>query len=267
MPAVLTRIERGWRVIATAIAFTVFGLAGLLLRLLVFPLLHLLGLAFGFKRTREIRIARLTVHITCKAFIALMVALGILRYTVTGEEKLNRSGLLLLANHPTLLDVVFLLSLVPNADCVVKASLARNPFTRGPIRATNYICNDIGPGMVDECIASLNAGSNFIIFPEGTRTPVIGAMSLQRGAAHIAIRGERIITPIKIRCVPRSLTKGLPWWKVPPRRMIFTIDVHDDIAVAPFIAEAQGEASLATRYLNRFLLNYFSTEGEHHAGT
>ncbi|MDK2124928.1 lysophospholipid acyltransferase family protein [Parachitinimonas caeni] len=256
------RLDRGWRVIATAIAFSTFGLGGLVLRLAYFPLLQLLVR----QREAQTRKARLAVHYTFKLFIELMRVLGILRYEIRGIEKLQRPGLLILANHPTLIDVVFLISLVPDADCVVKASLARNPFTRGPVRATNYICNDSGAGLIEDCIASIQTGHNLIIFPEGTRTPVNGPMKLQRGAANIATRGPCNITPVTIRCEPLSLTKGLPWWKVPPRRMQFTIEVKDDIAVQPFLDQSQNEPALAARQLTDYLHNYFSTENQAHAG-
>jgi 1-acyl-sn-glycerol-3-phosphate acyltransferase len=259
----LERIDHIWRVVATAIAFSVFGVGGLALRIIAFPFL-----AFFIRDpARRIKYARLTIHHAFRAFIGLMRALGILRYRIDGLEKLGKSGQLVLANHPTLIDVVFLISLLPNADCVVKSSLARNPFTRGPIRATNYVCNDVGADLVHDCIASVKMGNSLVIFPEGTRTPVDGVMTLQRGAANIAVRGRCDITPVTIRCVPLSLTKGLPWWKVPSRRMQFTITVHDAISVAPFIERAEGEVAIAARRLTQHLHHYFSTEVLTHAGT
>jgi 1-acyl-sn-glycerol-3-phosphate acyltransferase len=256
-------IDRAWRVLATAFAFTMFGLGGLALRVVVFPLLQL----FVREPTRRVKYARLTIHHAFRGFIGLMRFLGILRYRIEGLEKLGGVGQLVLANHPTLIDVVFLISLLPNADCVVKSSLARNPFTGGPVRVTNYICNDVGADLVEECIASVKSGNSLVIFPEGTRTPVGGSMHLQRGAANIAVRGACNITPVTIRCVPLSLTKGLPWWKVPPRRMFFTITVHDVIPVAPFITQAGGELAVAARRLTEHLHHYFSTETATHAGT
>jgi 1-acyl-sn-glycerol-3-phosphate acyltransferase len=259
----LSWIDRGWRVIATAIAFTMFGLGGVALRVVAFPVLQI----FVWDPSRRVKYARLTIHHGFRAFIGLMRFLGILRYRIEGLEKLGGGGRLVLANHPTLIDVVFLISLLPNADCVVKSSLARNPFTRGPVRATNYICNDIGADLVQDCIASVKRGNSLVIFPEGTRTPVGGTMTLQRGAANIAVRGACDITPVTIRCRPLSLTKGLPWWRVPPQRMQFTITVHDAIPVAPFIEQAQGEVAIAARRLTQFLHDYFSTEALTNAST
>lgn len=246
--------DHGWRVFATGLSFATFGLGGLVLGVLGAPLLNLLVR----DRLRRTRIARGTVHLAFRGFIGWMRLLGVLRYTIIDRHKLDRPGLLVLANHPTLLDVVFLISLIPNADCVVRAGLFRNPFTRGPLRAANYRCNDSGAGLVDDCIASLRAGNNLVIFPEGTRTPVGGPMTLQRGAANIAVRGHRDITPVRIRCEPLTLTKGLPWWKVPARRMHYTIRIDDDIAIAPF--RAAHEDALAARHLTRFLHDYFSVE-------
>ncbi len=187
-----------------------------------------------------------------------------LRYRVEGVEKLSRTGLLILANHPTLIDVVFLISLIPNADCVVKASLAKNPFTRGPVRATGYVSNDSGPGLVEDCIASLKAGNNLIIFPEGTRTRLNRPMQLQRGAANIAVRGRCDITPVTIRCEPLGLNKEAAWWQVPPGPMNFAIQVQDDISIAPLIAQAGSEA-LAARQVTAHLLDYFTREQHAHA--
>ena len=67
---------------------------------------------------------------------------GVLTYSVEGAEKLGRPGQMIIANHPSLIDVVFLIGLVRQANCVVKQSLWQNPFTRGPVRDAGYISND-----------------------------------------------------------------------------------------------------------------------------
>jgi 1-acyl-sn-glycerol-3-phosphate acyltransferase len=66
--------------------------------------------------------------------VRLMRALGVMTYWIEGRERLQRDGLLVLANHPTLIDVVCLISLLPNADCVVKRAVACNLFMRGLVR-------------------------------------------------------------------------------------------------------------------------------------
>lgn len=247
------RIERGWRIVATGLSFLAFGVGGLLLGLIVFPLLRLCVRDRAACR----RISRRLVQRSFRFHVGLMRALGVLTYELRGVERLRQPGLLVLANHPTLIDVVFLVSLMDNADCIVKSALARNPFTRGPILACGYIFNDDGAGLIDDCIASLRGGGNLVIFPEGTRTRRDAPMRLQRGAANIAVRGRVDVTPVRISCTPLTLGKGERWYRVPPRRFHYSIEVGDNIPVASFSDAGQGDA-LAARRLTDHLTQYFS---------
>jgi 1-acyl-sn-glycerol-3-phosphate acyltransferase len=261
--SMLASLSYAWRVFATGLCFASFGIGGLLLRVLVFPLLNL-WLWQENNRTRRIDAARNIIRITFRLFINLMQAVGVLRYRIIGSERLARQGLLILANHPTLIDTVFLMALVKHADCIVKSGLWNNPFTRGPVRAANYINNDQGVDLVADCIASLAGGNNLIIFPEGTRTGLDGAIHLKRGAANIAVRGARNVTPVLIHCEPLTLSKGEKWWHIPPRQAQFRIEVRDDIPIDRFIHEA-GSETVAARRLTDYLQQYFSEESQHHA--
>ncbi|SFU77462.1 lysophospholipid acyltransferase family protein [Pseudoduganella namucuonensis] len=255
----LERLSLAWRTLATGLSFALFGVGGLVLRIVVFPLLQLLVR----RPERRVALSRHVIRVAFRAYIALMRAMGVLRYELRGLEKLERGGLLILANHPTLLDTVFLMALVKRADCVVKADLWNNAFTGGPVRAAGYIANHGGPDLIDDCIASLERGNNLIIFPEGTRTAYNGEISLKRGAANIAVRGARDITPVLIRCEPATLRKGEPWWKVPPRLASFSIEVQDDLRIAQFVADGASEV-LAARRLTEHLQQYFTGKYQHH---
>lgn len=250
---VFATLNRGWRWLATAFSFAVFGAGGLTLRVIVFPLLHLLVRDFA----RRVTLSRAVVRIAFRMYIDLMRGLGVLRYEIRGLEKLDRSGLLILANHPTLIDTVFLMAFVRQADCIVKADLWNNPFTRGPVRAANYVANSSGAGLVEDCVASLESGNNLIIFPEGTRTGRDGVIAMKRGAANIAVRGARDITPVRISCVPATLGKQDKWWQVPPRRVQFRIEVGDDLPISGFIGGGTSEV-LAARRLTDYLQQYFT---------
>ena len=253
----LDRLWRGWRIAATGISFAVFGIGGVLLRLLVFPLLELLVR----QPARRERMARAVIGQVFRFFVGMMRTLGVLRYEVLGLEKLERKGLLILANHPTLIDTVFLMAFVRNADCIVKSALQTNPFTRGPVRAAGYISNEHGAGLIEDCIASVRAGNNLIVFPEGTRTPACGTISMKRGAANIAVRGECDVTPVVITCQPLTLGKGEKWWQVPARQARFRIEVKDDIEIAGFNAGGTTHV-MAARHLTDHLQLFFTKESQ-----
>jgi 1-acyl-sn-glycerol-3-phosphate acyltransferase len=249
------RLDYCWRVCATALCFSSFGLGGLLLRVLVFPVLNLVVR----QEHRRAQLARWLIHHLFRGFVLLMRSLGVISYEAHGLHKLQRRGLLILANHPSLIDVVLLMAFVKHADCIVKASLANNPFTRGPVLAAGFVFNDSGAEMVEDCIASLRAGSNLIIFPEGTRTPRTGPVRLQRGAANVAVRGSLDITPVRMRVTPPTLGKGDKWWHVPRQRAHFMIDVGDDIPVEPFLRSC-GHVPLAVRHLTQHMESHFAME-------
>lgn len=249
-----------WRIIATGVSFATFSLGGLALRVLVFPFLNI----FVWEQERRTIVARNVIRFGFRSFVEFMRCLGILRYDLKGLELLNRHGLLILANHPTLIDIVFLMAFVKHAGCIVKSSLFVNPFMRGPIRSAGYIDNNSGPEMIEQCIAALEAGSNLIIFPEGTRTPNDGILSFKRGAANIAVRGRWKVTPVVIQCSPPTLRKGEKWWHVPERRFKFSMEVREDIDVRQVI-EAAGNETIAARRLTEFLQDYFTKENQRHA--
>jgi len=241
-------LNRVWRIVATAFCFSVFGLGGLMLRCLVCPVLTLMV----HEPVRQQQLSQAIIHHCFRWFVALMNGVGVISYEVHGIERLQRRGLLILANHPSLIDVVFLISFIKQADCIVKEQLMRNPFMRGPIRAAGFVTNNCGAGLVDDCIRSLRSGNNLVIFPEGTRTPISGSVRLQRGAANVAVRGINNITPVHIQCSLPMLTKGVPWWKVPRRTPHFTIEVGEDIDIKPF-CEAAGNEALAARKVTEHL--------------
>ena len=84
---------------------------------------------------------------------------GVFNFDFKAIEKLRSvRGHVIIANHPCLIDVVALISFVPNPDCVVKSHLWKNPFMRGVIRSTGYLSNDDPEDLVNDCERSLAQG-------------------------------------------------------------------------------------------------------------
>ena len=248
----ITRKLYYWRIIATGFSFALFKAGGILLAVIVLPLMNLLP-GSGLVRTRR---ARKTVHLCFRLFIQFMRFLGILTYEVENEAYLNRPGPLIVANHPTLLDIVFLIALVRDANCIVKHALITNPFSFGPPRSVGYISNRDSEKMINDCAAALKNGETIIIFPEGTRSGNrLG--KFQRGAAHIAIKADVDITPVVIKCNPPTLSKTGKWYQVPDRKFHVSIKVDEDMEITECMHPGLAP-SIAARRITDMLFKYYA---------
>lgn len=147
-----------------------------------------------------------------------------------GFEQLPRGGLVLVANHPSLIDITCLLAHIPEAVCIFKPAIGRNPVLGAAARRAGYLANDKGHDLVRAASAKIASGHTLIIFPEGTRTPpgeVVGP--IKPGFALMARRARMPIQLVRIATNSNLLTKGQAWWKLP------LFSVHVEITLGPLI--------------------------------
>ena len=247
-------INHGWRWIATAISFFLFGIGGILIAIFLMPILYVVS---GNKAMREQR-GKKVIHYGFGLFIWIMRSLGVLTYQISDLEKLTGAKLIV-ANHPSLIDTIFLIAMVPNASCVVKKKLLRNPVMWGQLKTAGYIINNgEAEEVIDAAAEGFDSGYALVIFPEGTRTVPLQPLKMKRGAANIAIRTEVDITTELIECKPKTLTKADHWYQVPNKRVHFSIQVKDRLEIAPYLKDVS--LSVGARMLTSDLTKYFSKE-------
>ena len=125
-------------------------------------------------------------------------------------------GLIVAANHPSMLDALVVVAWLPRGVCVMKAELLRNIFLGGGARLAQYIRNDVGRGMVRDAVASLREGNQLVLFPEGTRTVTSPINAFKPGITLIAHLADVPIQTVVIETSSPYLTKGWPLLKAPP---------------------------------------------------
>ncbi|MDU0353028.1 lysophospholipid acyltransferase family protein [Paraglaciecola aquimarina] len=248
-------LDRTWRLFATGFCFAMFGIGGIIIAATWLPFY---GLIYKNNEAQRKKSCRYAVHLTFKSFVWLMYAVGVCKFDTKGLDKLkNLQGKILIANHPSLIDVVVLISIVRNADCIVKQNLLENVFTRGVIRNTGYISNADPEELIKDCEKSLQQGSTLIIFPEGTRTKPGTALNFRRGAANIALRCATNFQRVLIEVTPPALTKGWPWYKVPKRKIHMKLVALDEVEISPYDT---GTASKSVRQLTRDIEGLFQAD-------
>lgn len=201
--------------------YITFGIGGLLSSLTILPILKYWPGAPA-KRIQRVQKA---VHLMFRGFVRMLTWAGVIHLQVPQSQLLRQAqGMVVVANHPTLIDVVVLISLMPNAGCIVKQGIWRNPFMRGVVAAAGYIPNRGAELLLADCRQVLNRGTNLIIFPEGTRT-VKGAVinDFARGAANIALRCGANLLPVVLKVTDPGLTKQDPWYEIPRKTMTIQV--------------------------------------------
>ena len=246
------RIEALARILGNGFCFAVFGIGAWLMAAAVLPLI-----VRRYERgpAREL-FAQRVLHRLFGYFIGLASAMRLISLTAHGAEHLRNGATLVVANHPTLLDVVLLISCMPQADCVVKREAWRNPFFRGIVTAAGYIPNDEGEAVVTECVARLRAGRSVILFPEGSRSPRGGLGPFKRGAAYVAEASDAPITPVVIGCDPPALMKGQPWYALPNSKLTFSLDISEPL-YAGVLSPGQHPRAIAARRITAKLRSHF----------
>lgn len=252
--AFLQRCDYLQRLAGTAFSFTLFGIGSVVLAVVVLAPLNLVVT----DQARRSRLARACVHWCFAAFVRTMIVLRVIDFEITDAAALEADrGRLVIANHPSLIDVVLIISRMRTTQCIVKHQHWRNPFLRSIFAATGYIRNDEDPQrLIDDCVRALAAGDNLIVFPEGTRTVPGRSRVLQRGFANIAVAAGAEVRLLTIRCIPTTLTRGENWYQIPPSRPRFTLSVHEIIDVAAMAAECP--PAIAARRLTRHVAQRFA---------
>lgn len=224
-----------WRLLATGFSFVLFALGALLLGVLLAPLIRFLP--WSDRRRRQF--ARKSIQRWARFYVWCVSALGLLKVSFEGVESLSQPGVLVVANHPTLLDAILLMAVMPNATFIVKAAMAHNPFTCWIVALAGYVPNDeVGVELVNKAANALRAGETLMIFPEGTRT-VDDQMVLKRGAANIALVAGCPLLPVVIDCQPMTLRKREPWYRIPERAPLFIVRVLPLMEVSGVIDASQ----------------------------
>lgn len=247
------KINKFWRVLGTGFGFTSLGLGGLLLCLTAFPFVILATRDLA-KRRRRVR--QIIGH-TFAFYLGVLKFLGVLDLKVSNISPfMSVKGCLIICNHPTLLDVVIIMSQMKDLQCVVKAALWQNPFIGGVIRSAGYIRNDLPPEtFLEECKAQLERGENILIFPEGTRTQPNKPLEMHRGMGNLALGANADIQALVMTCNPLTLTKGNPWYNVPHRKPFFHLTGGRTFYIGDYPEEKP--RSLRVRALMRDIKDFY----------
>lgn len=210
-------------------SYVIFGVVGAAIGYVMLPLLT----TFERDPMQRVRRGQLILSRMCRFWIGYMTIGGLIRLRI-GRLPVIETGRpsVVIANHPTLLDIIMLIAAVPHITFVVKASYYRSKLVGPLLRFGKHICaaeagDDAAPvdgaSVLREMLARLEEGYPIMVFPEGTRSPAGELRSFKRGAFEAAMRAGVPLHCLLIEARPPALLKGTPWWKIPTQRIRYHI--------------------------------------------
>jgi 1-acyl-sn-glycerol-3-phosphate acyltransferase len=175
-------------------------------------------------RRTGLRIGRAMISRGYRAFWFIARCSGMLRLEAGALDALrDEPGLVIVANHPSMLDALMLVARLPKSACIMKASLMRNPFLGPGARLARYIRNDSPRGMVRLAVEDLRRGGQLVLFPEGTRSTRAPINEFGSAFTLIARFADAPIQTVFIDTDSPYLGKGWPLWRLPPLPIVFRV--------------------------------------------
>lgn len=213
----------------------------------------------GTVQNRRLRVRRIN-QFAFATFLMLARKLRVLDYRFENDMALMPPGQLIIANHPSLLDVVFLIAKIPGVCCVVKKTLLKNPFLALQVRLAGYIFNSGESDFLECCTARLDAGESLIIFPEGTRTRAEGKFRFRRGAAYLLMMSNAPVRPVYISCEPATLGKRDPWYFTPRHKITYNIKALPALSAEEIRFSAEDRPTRRARQVTKCLEIFFGAQ-------
>ena len=197
-------------------------------------------------REQGVVVGRAAISSVYRGFWSFAQWLGLMRIDYTALDVLKRdAGLIIAANHPSMLDALLVIARVPRGICIMRASLMRNPFLGAGARLARYIRNEPPRGMIRSAVANLKAGGQLVLFPEGTRTIRAPINPFRPGITLIAQMAQVPIQTVLIETDSPYLGKGWPIWRTPEFPVVFRVRLGRRFAPEP---DHQGLLKRIERY-------------------
>jgi 1-acyl-sn-glycerol-3-phosphate acyltransferase len=145
----------------------------------------------------------------------LALALSGIRFRVAGREHLPvERAAVYCSNHQSNVDPPVLYeALHPRMHIFYKQEIDRIPILARAFRIAGFIPVDrrnkeAAMRSIDAGAASIRAGSSFLIFPEGTRSPTDELLPFKKGGFIMAIKAEAPVVPVAVQGGRKAMRRG-----------------------------------------------------------
>lgn len=226
-----------FRSILVLFSFAIFGLGALFLNYLVFPLVKNV-----IKGENLLYFYSDTIHQTWKWFVKTLIALKIIKIDVKNIEKIKSiQQKIIVATHPSFIDILILIAIIPRTTCIVKYSLSKNPILFNLVNSIFIMEDESLDKLKNHSKKMIEKGFNVVIFPMGIRHRRNEFPKIKKGAATIAINAECNIVTLKYYTDYDFLFINQPIYKAGEKPVTYELSYVGEIDVKSMIQSFDNE--------------------------
>ncbi len=204
------------RSILVTICFLIFGIGSILFNFLLFPFIQ---------KNKEL--CSKIIQKSWRFFTNIMIGFGLIKLDIRKLCEIKNK--VIVCTHPSFIDIVILIGLIPKSTCFVKKELAHNPILKNLVNSI-FITNDLELDELKyQSKKMLDMGFNVIIFPSGIRHRKNEFPKIKKGASLVALNASKNIVPIRIFSDDDFLFINQPFYAAGNRVVTFEITVCDEI--------------------------------------
>lgn len=213
------------RSITMILLFIFFGIGALILNLMIFPIAKVV-----LKEKNLLYFYSDTIHNLWKFFTTLCQISGMIRLDIKDREKIvSLKKKIIVATHPSFIDIVILIALIPRTTCLVKSDLSKNPILNNIIKSIFILEDERIDSLLKHSKEMIDNGFNVIIFPSGIRHRQDEHPKIRKGAATMAMNARADIAALKYYTDYDFLFINQPIYEAGSKPVTYTLSFAGEI--------------------------------------
>ena len=169
-----------------------------------------------------------------------MMLLGLFKLDIKNLEDLKKiKNKVIVATHPSFIDIVILIGLIPRSTCFVKKELGQKLILKNIINSI-FITNDVElEELKVQSKKMLDMGFNVIIFPSGIRHRKNEFPKIKKGASLVALNANKNVVPIRFFADGEFLFINKPFYDADSHLITFELEMMDEIVIESLQEETE----------------------------
>lgn len=225
------------RSVLVLLSFVIFGIGAIFLNFIIFPMAN-----FFLKDNQLLYFYSDIIHNTWKWFVRILIFFKIIKLNITDLDNIKQiKQKIIVATHPSFIDILILIALIPRTTCIVKYSLSKNPILFNLVNSIFIMEDESLEKLKEHTKKMIDNGFNVVIFPMGIRHRRNEFPKIKKGAATIAMNANSNIVVLKYYTDFDFLFISQPVYEAGEKAVTYDLSYVGEIDVKSMLQNSENE--------------------------